>query len=143
MASTEEILRRAEQDIEEERLWREKLKERKSMQEQEHTTEKTEDGFSRPSIERVTKETQLEVLSPSLENLRREVFQSTRLINSSASALHSHMRDILSLEDVRPTLARTEQATTCAREIALLMKAQGDLLRAMRDSSRKRDEDDE
>lgn len=59
MASTEEILRRAEQDIEEERLWREKLKERKSMQEQEHTTEKTEDGFSRPSIERVTKETQL------------------------------------------------------------------------------------
>ena len=78
-------------------------------------------------------QTQVEVLKDSFETFLPEVSRSVKLINDSASALHSHMKRVLdTVDDVRPTLDRTEQAVACAREIAVLIKAQSDLIRTMR-----------
>lgn len=131
MASTEEILRRAEKDIEEEKLWKEQREKMRQMPKEESDTAQEKKNTSLPSIE----EGRGEILPTESQDfsdaLAREVYRSTRLLNSSAAGLHSHMRDILSTKDVRPTVARTEQAAMCAREIALLMKAQGDILKSM------------
>lgn len=80
-----------------------------------------------------TEQTQVEVLPNSFETFLPEVSRSVKLINDSASALHSHMKRVLDVvDDVRPTLERTEQAVACAREIAVLIKAQSDLIRTIR-----------
>jgi len=80
-----------------------------------------------------TEQTRVEVLPSSFETFLPEVSRSVKLINDSASALHSHMHRILdTTDDVRPTIDRTEQAVACAREIAVLIKAQSDLIRTMR-----------
>lgn len=96
-------------------------------------TQKTE-SENLPALQsEETKQTQVEVLESSFESFLPEVSRSVKLINDSASALHSHMKRVLDVvDDVRPTLDRTEQAVACAREIAVLIKAQSDLIRTMR-----------
>ena len=138
-----ETLRRAAQDAEEERLWKEQKEKMKLTKDDESFMVSRGSNISERSIAPAPNEIQQLESYPSSDDLVREVFRSTKLINSSATDLHSHMRDILNPGDVRPIIDRTEQATACAREIALLMKAQGDLLRAIREPKPQRDRGEE
>lgn len=102
----------------------------------ETTIEKTESPSSPKSSLVVTEPTPSEGLQKLSMTCEVDASPALRLIDSSASALHDHMKKILNqdnLDDVRPTLDRTEQAVSCAREIALLMKAKADLIRAVRE----------
>lgn len=126
-----------EKEIEEERLWREKQIQKKSEPITENGIAKTETKDLKPFSGGDSGAIQPEVLKTSSELLRQEGSRSMRLLNSSASALHSHMRRVLDTqEDVRPTLERTEQAVQCAQNIALLLRTQSEMMKAMRELER-------
>lgn len=129
-----EILKAAEQDIAEEKLFKEQREKLKFSQNKEMTIVETAPQGSQQLQRADSEETQaVDSLSFS-ETWKPDVSRSVKLVNSSAFALHSHMKRILdTTEDVRPTFDRTEQAVQCAREIALLMKSQSELLRVMKD----------
>lgn len=129
-----EILRNAEKEIEEEKQWRERRGEMRLTPVKENITGEIAPNVSQTSMKAVSVET-LPADSQTLsESLRPAVLKSAQLAHDSASALHSHMSSILDIKDnVRIVPERTTQATQCAREIALLLKAKSDLLRVLKE----------
>lgn len=129
-----EILKNAEKEIEEEKLWRERRTETRLTPVSENTIGEIEPGVLQTSTKVVSVET-LHADSQTLsESLKPAVLISAKLAHDSASALHSHMSAILDIkENVRIVPERTGQAVQCAREIALLLKAKSDLLRVLKE----------
>lgn len=134
VAVMNETLRNAEIEIEEENKRRGsaipmQLEHRSVM-----ITEKSESKDLKPSASEGSAEIHPEVLESSSQMLKREGSRSMRLLNSSAVALHSHLKRVLdTTNDVRPTLDRTEQAMMCAQNIALLIRTQSEMMRSMRE----------
>ncbi len=129
-----ETLRNAEIEIEEENKRRGSVMPMQFEHRREMTIEKIESRDLKPSSDGGSAGIQPEVLEVSSQMLKREGSRSMRLLNSSAVALHSHLKRVLdTTNDVRPTLDRTEQAMMCAQNIALLIRTQSEMMRSMRE----------
>lgn len=134
VAVMNETLRNAEIEIEEENKRRGSAMPMQFEHPSAMITEKSESKDLKPSADGGSAGIQPEVLESSSQMLRREGSRSMRLLSSSASVLHSHMRKVLdTTTDVRPTLDRTEQAILCAQNIALLLRTQSEMMRSMRE----------